>query len=131
MAKNILYKEESYIVNGAIFEVYRQMGSGFLEAVYQECLTREFHSRGIPFQSQKDLTLMYKGEGLSQTYRVDFVCYDKIIIEIKAVRNILNEHRAQVFNYLKATGFRLGLLANFGHSPLATIERIVFGVDAE
>jgi GxxExxY protein len=131
MQKNIIYKEESYKVNGAIFEVYRQMGSGFLEAVYQECLGREFHARGIPYHSQKDLPLMYKGERLSQTYRVDFVCYDKMIIEIKAVKNILNEHRAQVFNYLKSTGFHLGLLANFGHSPLATIERIVFDVDAE
>jgi GxxExxY protein len=105
--------------------VYREMGSGFLEAVYQECLEIELRKSGIPYKSQSDLSLIYRGERLRQTYRPDFICYDKIIVEIKAVREITAEHRTQVHNYLKATGFRLGLLVNFGHYPKATVERII------
>ena len=105
--------------------MYRVMGSGFLEAVYQECLCKEFQKCQIPFQAQTELSLVYKGERLAQTYRPDFICYDQIIIEIKAVKDVGDEHRAQVFNYLKATGYHLGLLVNFGHFPRATIERIV------
>ncbi len=121
----ILFKEEVYKIQGAIFEVYREMGSGFLEAVYQECLAKELHAGKIPFVSQMELTLAYKGETLVQTYRPDFVCYDQIIVELKAVKEITDEHRAQVFNYLRASGFRLALLVNFGHYPKATVERIV------
>ncbi len=121
----IRYKEESYAIQGAIFEVYREMGCGFLEAVYQECLCKEFLRRQIPYQAQFELSLTYKGEPLSQTYRPDFVCYEKIILELKALKEVGDEHRAQVYNYLKATSFRLGLLVNFGHYPKATIERIV------
>lgn len=121
----ILFREESYAIQGAIFEVYRVMGSGFLEAVYQECLALEFYNRQIPFAAQVEVPLVYKNEPLVQIYRADFVCFDKIIVELKAVKVIGDEHRAQVFNYLKATSFRLGLLVNFGHYPKATIERIV------
>lgn len=121
----ILFREESYAIQGAIFEVYRVMGSGFLEAVYQECLALEFHNRQIPFAAQVEVPLVYKNEPLVQIYRADFVCFDKIIVELKAVKVIGDEHRAQVFNYLKATSFRLGLLVNFGHYPKATVERIV------
>ncbi len=121
----ILFREESYAIQGAIYEVYRVMGSGFLEAVYQECLNMEFRNRKIPFAAQVEIPLAYKNEPLIQTYRADFVCFDKIIVELKAVKAVGDEHRAQVFNYLKATGFRLGLLVNFGHYPKATIERIV------
>jgi len=121
----ILFKEESYAIQGAIFEVYRVMGCGFLEQVYQECLYMEFQKRDIPFQSQIELPIIYKGERLIQTYRSDFVCYGQIIVEIKAVKELDNEHRAQVFNYLKASGYRLGLLVNFGHHPRVAIERIV------
>ena len=121
----ILFREESYVIQGAVFEVYRVMGCGFLEAVYQECLAREFKRSQIPFEAQTELLLIYKGEPLVQTYRPDFVCYGQIIVEIKAVKEISDEHRAQVFNYLKATGYHLGLLVNFGHYPKATIERIV------
>lgn len=120
----LIYKEESYRIQGAVFEVYREMGCGFLEAVYQECLEREFRRAGIPFQAQVELTLDYKGERLLQTYRPDFICYDKIIIELKAVKETAPEHEAQVFNYLKASKMRLGLLVNFGHHPKATIQRI-------
>jgi GxxExxY protein len=119
------YADESYRIRGAIFEVYREMGCGFLEAVYQECLEREFIRAGIPFFAQRELVLQYKGEPLVQTYRPDFICFDLIIIELKAVKELGNEHRAQVHNYLKATGLQLGLLVNFGHYPKAEIERIV------
>jgi len=121
----LLYKEECYAIQGAIFEVYREMGSGFLEAVYQECLEKELINRGIPFESQKELDLRYKGDPLTQKYKPDFICFDAIIVELKAVKKIANEHRAQVMNYLKATGLRLALLVNFGHYPGATVERII------
>ena len=121
----ILYKDECYLIQGAVFEVYREMGCGFLEAVYQECLDLEFSTVGIPFKSQADLVLSYKGKPLRQTYKPDFICFDTIIVELKASKEITQEHRAQVFNYLKATGLRLGLLINFGHYPKATIERII------
>lgn len=123
--EDLLFREESYRIRGAVFEVYREMGCGFLESVYQECLEREFRSRGIPAVAQQELGLLYKGETLVQTYRPDFVCFDAVIVEIKAVREITDEHRAQVHNYLKASGHRLGLLVNFGHHPGVEIERIV------
>jgi len=123
--KTLLYAEESYRIRGAVFEVYREMGAGFLEPVYQECLEREFRARGVPAVPQQALELLYKGEPLAQTYRPDFVCYGSIIVEIKAVREIAPEHRAQVHNYLKASGLRLGILANFGHHPGAELERII------
>ena len=88
------YPKESYQIRGAIFEVYRQMGCGFLEAVYQECLEKELRKRAIPFVSQQELRLQYKGETLIQTYRPDLICYDLIIVELKAVKELANEHRA-------------------------------------
>ena len=96
-----------------------------LEAVYQECLEREFKLKGIPFERQKPLALTYKGAPLEQAYKPDFICYGAIIVELKAVKDLLPEHRAQIFNYLKATRFRVGLLVNFSSHPKATIERIV------
>jgi len=121
----IEYEAETYAIRGAIFEVYREMGCGFLEAVYQECLEREFHNRKIPFEAQKDLQLKYKGIALKQIYKPDFICYGKIIVELKAVKTLSDEHRAQLHNYLKATGLKVGLLVNFGHYPKATIERVI------
>ena len=122
---DFLFKEESYLIRGAVFEVYREMGCGFLEAVYQECLEKEFLKQSIPFVSQPVLELFYKKEKLQQSYKPDLICYDKIIIELKAVKEICDEHRAQLHNYLKATGLQLGVLIKFGHYPKATIERIV------
>jgi len=119
------YEDDSFRIRGAIFEVYREMGCGFLEAVYQECLEREMNLLDIPFRAQVGLKLEYKGELLDQVYRPDLICFGKIIVELKAVKEICNEHRAQVHNYLKATGYELGLLVNFGHYPKAEIERIV------
>ena len=123
--EKVLFKEESYAIQGAVFEVHREMGSGFLEAVYQECLDIEFRRRNIPFEAQKNLSLTYRGEPLQQMYRADFVCFDAIVVELKAVRDIAPEHMAQMLNYLKATGLHLGLLVNFGPHPKAQIARIV------
>ena len=109
------YSKESYEINGAAMEVYKQLGCGFLEAVYQEALELELTKRNIPFEPQKELKIYYDGKELKQTYKPDFVCYGKIIVEIKAVANLDDAHRAQVYNYLKATGYKLGLLYNFGH----------------
>ena len=122
--EKILFKEECYQIQGAIFEVYREMGCGFLEAVYQECLGRELSTRGIPFVAQPDLTLAYKGEPLRQTYKPDFICFGKIILELKAVKETGAEHKAQVINYLKTTGMKLGLLFNFGTHPKVAITRL-------
>lgn len=121
----LLYKDESYQIQGAVFEVYKEIGCGFLEAVYQECLIREFTCRTIPFTSQPELAIHYKGDIIPVTYRPDFICFEKIIVEIKAISDVADEHRAQLLNYLKATGIRLGLLVNFGHYPRATIERLI------
>ena len=121
----LVYKEESYRIIGACFEVYKEMGCGFLEAVYQECLSMEFSVQGIPYKPQCELGLCYKGQPLKQTYVPDFMCFDKIVVEIKAVAALTDLHRAQLQNYLKATGYKLGLLANFGHYPKLEYERIV------
>jgi GxxExxY protein len=106
-------------------EFYREMGCGFLESVSQECLEYEFSLREIPYQSHTQLSINYKDRVLKQFYIPDFVCYDKIILEIKAVQDVGSEHRAQVLNYLQVTGLRLGFLVNFGHYPKASIERNV------
>lgn len=125
MKKELLFKDECYAIQGAIFEVYKETGNGFLEAVYQECLEKEFELRRIPYVSQKALGLTYKGYSLQQRYQADLVCFDTILLEIKAVKRLLDQHRAQIINYLKASGLRLGLLVNFGAYPKATIERFV------
>lgn len=124
MSETILFKDESYAIQGAIFEVYRQMGCGFLESVYQECLEIEFRERSIPFVSQHDLQLFYKGKMLKQRCIPDFICYDQIIVELKAVKQVAPEHKAQVLNYLKASKMKLGILVNFGDYPKATVTRL-------
>ncbi|MCR4305306.1 MAG: GxxExxY protein [Gallionella sp.] len=125
VAGEILYKDECYQIQGAVFEVYRETGRGFLEIVYQECRGKEFSKRVIPFVAHQKLELSYKGEPLRQTCIPDFICHKSIIIELKALAATTGEHKAQVLNYLKATGMRLGLLVNFGCYPKATVERIV------
>jgi GxxExxY protein len=125
MDANIIYKEDSYRIIGACFEVYKEKGCGFLEAVYQECLELEFSLQGILFQPQVGLALAYKGRPLKQRYVPDFICFGKIILELKAVSQLNDEHRAQLHNYLRATGYRLGLLVNFGFYPGVEHERIV------
>lgn len=122
---HIIHAEECYKIVGACFEVYKDKGSGFLEAVFQECLEYELGLQGIPYVPQMALSLAYKGHPLRQRYMADLVCYDKIIVELKAVGNLTDEHRAQLLNYLNATGLKLGLLVNFGHHPKLEWERLV------
>lgn len=129
-SSHILYEEECYAIQGAVFEVYRQMGCGFLEAVYQDCLDIEFRFRKVPFESQKEIRLSYKGECLKQIYRPDFICYGKIIVELKALKELGPEHVSQMLNYLKATGLPLGLLVNFGAYPKAQVRRLAGSVTA-
>lgn len=117
---DILFKDESYKIIGACFEVYNQKGYGFTEPIYQECLEKEFLIQGIPFVSQPELPLTYKGALLEQTFRPDFICYDKIILEIKSVSAFTDAHRAQILNYLHSTGFEL---VNFGMFPKLNYER--------
>lgn len=121
----IIYKEESYKVVGAAFKVYNALGHGFLEAVYQEALEIEFQRQGIPFEREKELKIQYDGVELKQTYKADFVCFGKIIVELKAVNVLVDAHRSQVYNYLHATGHKLGLLLNFGNTDELEKERIV------
>jgi GxxExxY protein len=120
----IVHKKESYAIIGACFEVYNEKGCGFLEPVYQECLGIEFEYQRIPAIPKPSLTLSYRGRILTQTYEPDFVCFEKIIVELKALSALTDEHRAQLLNYLYATGFELGLLINFGHHPKLEYERI-------
>jgi len=120
---SLLFEDESYAIRGAVFEVYKEMGCGFLEAVYQECLEKELNKQGVPFVAQRELQLLYKGEPLKQTYRPDLICYEQIIVELKAVTEIAPEHKAQLINYLKATNLKLGLLINFGSYPKVEIVR--------
>jgi GxxExxY protein len=124
-APDLIHADECYKIVGACFEVYREKGCGFLENVFQECLVLEFAMQGVPFEPQKRLRLEYKGIPLQQGYVADFVCYDKVVVELKAVSQLTSEHRAQMLNYLSATGYRLGLLVNFGHFPKLEWERMV------
>jgi GxxExxY protein len=121
--ERLLHAQEVFRIQGAVFEVNRRMGSGFLEAVYQECLAMEFSGQEIPFVATPKLTLAYRGVLLKQTYIPDFVCFDSILVELKAARELAPEHRSQMLNYLKAAGLRVGLLVNFGCAPKARIER--------
>ena len=122
---DLLYEQETYRIRGACFEVYKEKGCGFLEAVYQECLEIELRLQEMDFASQPRLALEYKGQRLKNEYVPDQICFGKIVVELKAVSALTDEHRAQVHNYLKATGHRLGLLVNFGHHPQVEIERII------
>lgn len=110
----LLLKEEVYAIIGAAIEVHRELGHGFAEPVYQEALEIELKDRGIPFESQKTLVIYYKGRMLTKHYVADFVCYGQIIVEIKALTKLSGTEEAQLLNYLKATGLRVGLLINFG-----------------
>jgi len=121
----IFFEDETYAIRGAIFEVYREMGCGFLEAIYQECLAREFNSKKIPFVAEQEIQIKYKNKTLLQVYKPDFICYGKILIELKAVSKIRSIHTAQIINYMKATGLKLGLLVNFSAYPKVEIIRLV------
>jgi GxxExxY protein len=116
MAK-LLYEEQTYKILGACFEVYKEKGCGFHEPVYQECLDLEFRMQQIPAIPKPRLALAYKGRPLVQTFEPDFVCYSNIVVELKALSSLCDEHEAQVLNYLKSGNFPLGMLVNFGHHP--------------
>jgi len=122
----ILYKDESYKIIGACMKVHRELGRGFLESVYEEALKKEFESEMIPYKSQEKIEVFYEGEKLNRFFKADFICYDKIIVEIKAVAQIPNAFCAQLKNYLTATNKELGLLVNFGEPSLA-YKRILNG----
>jgi len=124
LVPDFLFKDECYAIIGTCFEVYKDKGCGFHEPVYQECLGIEFEFSTIPAIPMPVLSLEYRGRILTQKYFPDYLCYDKIVVELKAVTNLADEHRAQVLNYLKAGHFELGLLVNFGHYPKLQYERI-------
>ncbi|MGF0069482.1 GxxExxY protein [Candidatus Spyradosoma sp. SGI.093] len=122
--KALIHENESYAIRGAVFEVYKNLGNGFLEAVYQEALEMEFEKRGIPFAAQPEIKIFYCGVEMKQRYRPDFVCFDRIVVELKAVEALAQVHTAQMINYLRATRLPLGLLVNFGAFPRAEIRRL-------
>lgn len=114
----LLYKEEVFKIVDACMEVHKELGSGFLEAVYHEALMIELNKKNIPFETNVRLKVNYKNQVLQKVYYADIICYDKIIVELKAMDGLVPEHYAQVINYLKATGYQLGLLVNFGTKSL-------------
>ena len=121
---SLIYPQEAYKIIGACFEVHKVLGPGFLESVYQEALEKEFILRSIPYEREKQLTIFYKGNPLEKKYIIDYLCFDKIILELKATESLTTVHEAQLLNYLKATSHKLGLLVNFGTISLEN-KRIV------
>ena len=121
----LLFREEVYAIVGAGFEVYNQLGPGFLEAVYQEALEVEFTQRKIPFVPQQEIRVIYKGLPLKKLYVADFLIYGKVIVEIKAVDHLTPREFSQVINYLKATGSQLGVVINFGAEKEMEWKRLV------
>jgi GxxExxY protein len=114
----IVFKEESYHIIGACMRVHAELGPGFLEAVYQEALEREFNQCNIPFKRQVKLSLFYKEEKLKKYYIADFLCYDKVVLELKALQFLYPMSSNQLLNYLRATNLRLGMIVNFGKPSL-------------
>ena len=114
METDLIFGKEVYEIIGAAIEVHKTLGHGFLEAIYQEALEYELSDRKIPFSSQIELKVKYKDRYLQKTYIADIIAYNKIIIELKALSNLSGKEKAQLINYLKATGFKVGVLINFG-----------------
>ena len=114
----LLYKDESYKIIGACMKVHNELGCGFLEAVYHEALAIELKTQNIPFTQKQQLNISYRGQTLNKCYEADFICYNEIIVEIKATSGLTSTDEAQVINYLKATNKKLGLLVNFGGESL-------------
>ena len=112
---SLIYKNEVYDIIGACFDVYKELSCGLSEPIYQEALEIEFKLRGIPFEREKELVVYYKGQKLRKKYVADFVCYDDIIVELKALDNVTSKEVSQLLNYLHITKYPLGLLVNFGH----------------
>ncbi len=114
----VIYEKESYKIIGACISVHKELGCGFLEAVYKEALAIEFRNFGIPFEQETSLDIYFKSIKLNKKYIADFICYDKIILELKALGKTTTEHESQLLNYLKATELKLGILINFGEKSL-------------
>ena len=112
------YEQETYQIIGAAMKVHNELGPGFTEKVYQEALAIEFSECGIPNEREKEMHATYRGIVLEGTYIPDFICYDKIVVELKAVKELDDVHRSQAINYAKVAGYRLSLLINFGESSL-------------
>jgi GxxExxY protein len=121
----LFLREEVYAVIGAAMEVHKELGPGFLEAVYQEAMEMELEMRGIPFEPQKNLKLYYKGQLLKKEYTPDLLCFGKLIVDLKAIDRLSGKEESQILNYLKATGLKVGLLINFGSSPKLEWQRYV------
>jgi GxxExxY protein len=121
---------KTYAIIGAAMEVHRVLGCGFLESVYQEALKLELVDRCIPFEKEVDLSVVYKGRRLNTAYRADFICYNSVVVELKALDNLGGIEHAQILNYLKATGYPVGLLLNFGTKSL-DYHRFVFDPSAK
>jgi GxxExxY protein len=121
----LLLKEEVYSIVGAAIEVHKELGFGFLEAVYQEAMEIELKKRNIPYEAQVPLSISYKGQELKKAYIADFICYGQIIVELKALERLSGREEAQLLNYLKASAFRVGLLINFGNSPKLEWKRFI------
>jgi len=122
---DLVYKEEVYKIIGAAMEVHKELGCGFLEAVYQEALSLEFEEQKIPFEQEKEIVIYFKDLLLKKKYKADFLCYDKIIVEVKALSVLTSDHESQLLNYLKATETKVGLLINFGTKSLQ-YKRLVY-----
>jgi GxxExxY protein len=122
----LIYKDEVYAIIGAAMEVYNRLGPGFLEPVYQEALAIEMAHRAIPLKEQAEIKITYRDQPLKKTYVADYLCYDKVIVEIKAINSLTSREEAQTINYLKATGYKVGVLINFGAHPSLEWKRIVF-----
>ena len=118
MPTNNTYDQELYAIIGAAMEVQNELGEGFLELVYHDALNMELRLRDIPYETEKQIAIHYKGQPLDRIYKADLVCYDKIVVELKSVEKLKAEHTAQLLNYLKATGLPMGILINFGEKPL-------------
>jgi GxxExxY protein len=122
--KTFLFKEETYAIIGACFEVHKHLGNGYLEAVYSEALSIELRAKGFPFEKEKELRIVYKDMLLEKKYIADFVCFSTIIVELKALTALTSQHESQLLNYLKTTGLKVGLLINFGE-PSLNYKRLV------
>jgi GxxExxY protein len=121
----LIFKDEVYTIMGAAMDVQRELGSGFLESVYQESMQMELPSRQVPFESQRTLRIRYKGEMLKKEFIADLICFGKILVELKAQESLSGREEAQVLNYLKATGIKVGVVINFGSHPNLEWKRLV------
>lgn len=128
--KELYFKEESYKIIGCAMEVHRYLGNGFKEEVYQEDLEVEFDAQGIKYERESPFDIYYKGVRLRKEYFADFLCYDDIVVELKAVSGLTSDHESQVINYLKASKCRLAILINFGARSLQ-YKRLVNFLDYE